>query len=83
MYYVKNTRASQKFSNILVYASSWHIMCPKQFKLASIPAVVFSLMVIGALIQSGLLHLMWDLKAAQMNVPCSLNLETYSLWAQS
>ena len=50
-------------------------MCLKQFKQCKVPAVVVDVMEVSVLTCCALLHSMWDLKAAQMNLQHSLILE--------
>ena len=58
------TTTSQKFCYILVRATLW----TNQLKPWSIPAVVDSIMVVGALTRCTSIHTMCELKSVQMNV---------------
>ena len=60
----------QYFANVLVF--SVHITWPKQLKLWNEPAVVGSIVVVGALTQSALFYSVYDLKVTLMNDRCSL-----------
>ena len=55
----------------------------KQLKLWKVPAVVGSILAIGALILCALLHSMCDLKATQMNMQYSLISGVYALQVQT
>ena len=68
------------FWYILVFGG--YIMVPKLFKLWKRSAMVGSIVVVGVLIYFVLLHLVCDLKAAQMNVEQS-DLGTYALQVQT
>ena len=48
-----------------------YITWPIQFKLFEVPAIVGSIVVVGALTRCTLLHSMCDLKVTQTNVQCS------------
>ena len=66
-------KISQKFYNNLIHASIWHI----DHIAEAVQAVEgnhcgISIMVVGVLTCYALLHSMCNLKAAQMNVQCSL-----------
>ena len=58
---------SQKFCNILVDASLWCIYHMTK----TVQAVIGSIMVVS-IVTHALLHCVCDLKAAQMNLQCSL-----------
>ena len=64
-----DNRVSQKFCNILVCASLWHIY---HVILAVLAMEVSRILVVGILTHCALLHSVCDLKATQMNVQHSI-----------
>ena len=62
------TRVCQKFCNILIYGS---LRCVYPATKA-VQAIVGTIVVVGMLICCALLHWVYDLKAAQINVHCHL-----------
>ena len=60
---------NQKFCNILVHVSLWHVCHMTEAVQAS---VVGSIVVVGVLKHFALLHSMQDLKATQINIQCCL-----------
>ena len=65
---------SKKFCTILLHASFWYVYIKwlKLFELYKVPTVICSIVVAGMLTWYALLHLIGNLKVAQMNIQCSL-----------